>query len=212
VDASDDGGQTWRRIGQSLLAQGYSVSDMTSAGAALFVTAFQVPTTACQQVTHWTVFRSDDAGATWKPTTISEPALASLSFTPKVDGSGYYGVALAPWAGSGLARVYYSTDSGVTWQMEPLLDISSGGFFVAMEVAPSGEIFAQWSGASMVYRLSPGAPTPAWTPYAPAVSPGQSDDPGSWMVEPLLGADRLWSLEVAYGGSPDATLAYLPLR
>jgi hypothetical protein len=212
VDASDDGGQIWRPIGQSLMAQGYSVTDMASAGAALFVIAYRVPVTACQQITHWTVYRSNDAGATWKPTTIAAPALASLSFTPKADGSGYYGVALAPWSGSGRAQVYYSADSGATWQTEPLLDISSGGFYVDIEAAPSGEIFAQASGATMVYRLSPGQPAPSWEPYAPAANPGVATDPGSWMVEPLPSNGRLWSLDVAYGSPPGVTLVYLPLQ
>ncbi|HEX9036934.1 MAG TPA: sialidase family protein [Ktedonobacterales bacterium] len=211
VDASDDGGQTWQLIGQNLMAQGYLVTDMATAGAALFVIAYQVPASACQQATHWTAFRSDDAGATWKSTTISESALASLSFTPRLDGSGYYGVALAPLDGSGSAQVDYSTDSGVTWQTEPLLDVSSGGSDPAIAVASSGEIYAQASGANMVYRLAPGASSPAWAPYAAAVNPGQSEASGVWMVEPLSPNERLWSLEVAYGVTPDATLAYLPL-
>lgn len=127
--ASDDGGMTWKPIGQPLISQGLSIipgdsvgvglwsPSILSIGTALFVRTYCLTEqgNAREQQTYW---RSSDGGKTWTklPTPDSE-----VYFTPSAAG-GAYGVSVNPGLDAERSTppvILYSHDSGASWTTLP---------------------------------------------------------------------------------------------
>jgi hypothetical protein len=211
IVASDDGGQTWRPAGQSVMAARYSASGLFTAGAALFASAYHIPTASCQGPPGAALWRSLDAGATWTRVA-SAPAIESATFTPKASASGYYGVAVATTADRQSTTLLFSSDNGATWAALPALPAPTTRNqpeYYAAVVTPTGDVVAQANFATTTLILHQSAAPPAWTPFAPAVAPGEISDPGAWSCQVLPLGARLWSVEMPYG-NPNS-LEYLSL-
>jgi photosystem II stability/assembly factor-like uncharacterized protein len=223
--ASDDGGHTWQQLGQSIESQHLAVWGLSAMGATIFAQADTLfPGGGC---THsfeakTSLWRSTDGGTTWQRVTTPPASLSLnlLSFTPRADGTGYYGVALAggpggPDASPGAAStVLFSGDSGATWSPLPELDpslprdtASISILYASLAVTPSGAVVAQAfrypipGGSSGAFAIRPSDPMPAWTSYAPVA------ETHSRMTTVTSGS-TLWALD-NYGAAP--VLKYLPL-
>lgn len=206
--ASDDGGQTWQNIGQSIEAAGYSPRDMTTAGSTVFAIADQVPSATCQISGGSTLWRSTDGGATWATTSLSEPSISTVSFTANADGSGYYGIATATASAQGATLTLFSQDSGVSWALLPTLRTSASGTFINVVMTPAGEAVAQADGDTKVFVCRPASAAPQWTPFAQ----GTLNAEAAWQAEPAAQGARLWRLSYSYNGvKASGALAYLSL-
>jgi hypothetical protein len=222
IYASDDAGQTWRPIGQSIEQQNLLVDGMVAMGTSIFAQADSLPRNECDTTPPTSsLWKSIDGGTIWTKVLIPACTLVSLSFTAQTGGNGFAGVALA----TGLDHshptafgVLYSDDSGATWSVLPAFTPSSGtpaasdtGNPPNLAISPSGAVIAEFtvldSGASdvAIYLLRPRGTAPAWTRYAPG-SIGQNE--AQWQVVHSSQGDRLWGLGYTLSGSP---LAYLPL-
>jgi len=206
--SSADGGATWNPIGQSIEAAGYSVQDLATAGTTLFATATQVPSAACQQSPGAALWRSTDGGVSWATTSLNELTIQSVHFSPKANGSGYYGIAVAA-AGTGNDRIeLFSQDSGGSWALLPTLPLSATAGYINAIVTPQGEIAAQADGDPYVYVCQGASPAPQWKPDAPG-SQSQSDN---WRVQPMAQGARIWSLQYTFSPTPQSrSLTYLSL-
>ena len=205
IYASDDGGATWNPIGQSIEAAGYSVTGMATAGTTLFALTTQVPHTACQQTTNAQLWRSTDGGATWAATALTEPGIQSVSFTPKADGSGYYGVAVAVSA-TGDQFELFSQDGGLSWALLPTLRLSAAAGYVNAAVTPDGAVVAQEDGGAYLYICQGASSAAQWTPYAR----GSQDMSDNWQLQPTAQGARLWTLQYGFSPRPQPSqVAYL---
>jgi photosystem II stability/assembly factor-like uncharacterized protein len=148
--ASDDGGQSWKQIGQSIAVQGLQVGIVSAAGATLFVSAAQscdgnssclaatptgartgartgaAPLASGLGIPHSNYmpsyfFRSDDSGVTWNQAAIPGSHATALTSTRAASGGGYSGLALDDGDIPGDVHLYVSTDGGVLWKAVPSL-------------------------------------------------------------------------------------------
>jgi photosystem II stability/assembly factor-like uncharacterized protein len=217
--ASDDAGQTWQQIGQSIESQHLAVVGMALMGTTVFALANTLFPGGCGSSFRPTtsLWKSSDGGHSWQQVTTPTAYLSQISFTPRVDGTGYYGVGLAggPNASPGSPfTVLFSADSGTTWSPVPGLNSPrtnitdpSNVQWDTLTVTPSGIVIAQVfqypipGGPSGVFAIRPSDPQPAWTSYA-AVA-----DRDAQMTSITTGT-TLWAVD--FQGTPP-TLKYLPL-
>jgi photosystem II stability/assembly factor-like uncharacterized protein len=222
IYASDDGGLTWRPIGQSIEQQHLLIDGMVAIGTSIFAQADSLPRNECDTTPPISsLWKSVDGGTTWTKVSMPICTLISVSFTAQTGSSDFAGVALA----TGLDRTHpsafgilYSDDSGATWSVLPAFSPPSGtpaaadtGNAPNLAIAPSGAVIAEFtvldSGASdsAIYLLRPQETAPTWMRYAPG-SIGQNA--AQWQVVHSTEGDRLWGLGYTLSGSP---LAYLRL-
>lgn len=199
IVASDDGGQTWQPIGQSMIAAGYTPRAMAVAGVALFAIADKTPSAACQSPDSSTLWRSGDGGATWARTPLTAPSIQSVSFSARADGAGYYGLAQAPTPDGAAMRMIFSGDTGATWTPLPQLPASkTPSPTYHGVVTASGDALIAVDDGGVVYRCHAGAATPKWAPYADGML-------GEWQP---VGAS-VWSLVVTGQSNQPTQLASL---
>ena len=199
IDASDDGGQSWQPIGQSIVAAGYTPRAMAVAGVALFATADKIPSGSCQSPDSSALWRSNDGGATWTPTALTESGIQSVSFTARADGAGYYGLALAPSLDGASMRAIFSSDTGATWTPLPQLPASSTPTpTFSGAVTASGDTLIAVDDGGTVYRCHASATTPRWTPFAKGMS-------GQWQS---IGT-TVWALDITSDPNQPNQLASL---
>lgn len=160
--ASDDGGQTWQAIGQSLMSQNWQFEQLWTMGPALILAtdprcqgpcgtsrpiggqvASAVPFTrflAGGPPSTTTFFRSDDNGATWNKMAMPAGLSQYLEFIHSANGSGYYGVALVASQGSAgyTTTAYYTADSGATWMALPSFQGVENGYLDPGSVGQHG--------------------------------------------------------------------------
>jgi photosystem II stability/assembly factor-like uncharacterized protein len=217
--ASDNGGQTWQPIGQSIENQHLGVVEMALMGTTVFALANTLFPGGCGNPFQPTtsLWKSSDGGHSWQKVTTPSAYLSQISFTPRADGTGYYGVGLAggPSVSPGAPfTVLFSPDSGATWSVVPGLDPNRTNItdptnvqWNMLTVTPSGAVVAQVfqypipGSPSGVFAIRPNDPQPAWTSYAPVVGTE------SEMMTVTHGT-TLWALD--FHGTT-ATLKYLPL-
>lgn len=184
VVASDDGGQTWQFIGQSMIATGYTPEAMAVAGVALFAIANQKPSAPCQGSDSATLWRSGDGGATWARTPLTAPSIQSVSFIARADGAGYYGLAQAPALDGTSMRALFSDDSGASWTPLPQLPASkTPSPTYHGVVTASGDVLFAVDDGGVVYRCHADASAPQWAPYADGMfGEWQSVDSSVWSL------------------------------
>jgi photosystem II stability/assembly factor-like uncharacterized protein len=202
IDASDDGGQTWQPIGQSVAAAGYMPRAMAVAGVALFAIADKVPSGSCQTSDSDMLWRSTDGGATWTRTSLTQPSIQSISFVARADGTGYYGLAQAPSLDGTSVRALFTSDTGATWTPLPQLPTArtpTPTFTGA--VTASGDAIVAVDGGGTVYRCHASAAAPHWAPYASGMS-------GQWQAV----GTTVWSLAVSNDPNQPSQLASLPVH
>ncbi len=202
IDASDDGGQSWQPIGQSIVAAGYTPRAMAVAGVALFAIADKIPSGSCQSPDSSALWRSNDGGATWTPTALTESGIQSVSFTARADGAGYYGLALAPSLDGASMRAIFSSDTGATWTPLPQLPASSTPTpTFSGAVTASGDTLIAVDDGGTVYRCHASATTPRWTPFAKGMS-------GQWQS---IGT-TVWALDITSDPNQPNQLASLAVK
>ena len=202
LDASDDGGQTWQPIGQSVAAAGYMPRAMVVAGVALFAIADKIPGGSCQTSDSDTLWRSNDGGATWTPTSLTQPSIQSISFVARADGAGYYGLAEAPSLDGTAVRAFFTSDTGATWTPLPQLPTSKtpAPTFTGA-VTASGDALVAVDEGGTVYRCHASAAVPRWTPYARGMG-------GQWQTV----GTSVWSLAVSNDPNQPSQLASLTVH
>jgi hypothetical protein len=182
--ASDDGGQIWQPIGQSIENQQLAIGGMTLMGTTVVALAYTLSPGGCAPNFHpaTSLWGSSDGGQSWQQIASLAPRLAMLSFTPRADATGYDGVALgvdppAP------VPVLFSADGGATWSPLPGLDPArttitdpANEHWTSLAVTPTGAVVAQvfpstTGGPSGIFTIRPSDPQPAWTLYAPVAGP-----------------------------------------
>jgi hypothetical protein len=225
VYASDDGGQTWQPVGQSIESQHLSVEGMALTGTTIFARATTLFPGGCATTGNTfqpktSLWRSSDDGRSWQQVATFSTVLNSLSFTPRADGTGYYGVGLlaSPNASpaSASVTVLFSSDGGTTWAPLPGLDPSrttitdpSDVQWNTIAITPSGAVVGQVAqypipgGPSGIVAIRPSDPQPAWTLYAPDASTAAGTVSG---ITTIASGSTLWALDVTAH-----TLSYLPL-
>jgi hypothetical protein len=150
---SDDGGATWRQMGQSILSQGVMINDLVSIGKAIVVHGY-VCQSSCGMAAPlapprtapraWlgvalsgspppptAFFESLDGGTSWTKLKMPAQTVKQLSVVLSADGSNYYCVATAvnvPNHTATSAVLYFSADSGVTWKELPTFDGVENGY------------------------------------------------------------------------------------
>lgn len=217
--ASDDGGQTWQQIGQPIENQHLGVVGMALMGTTVFALANTLFPGGCGNFQPTTsLWKSSDGGRSWQQVTTPSAYLDLVSFTPRADGTGYYGVGLAggPEVRPGAPfTVLFSPDSGATWSPLPGLDPHRTNItdptdvqWDTLTVTSSGAVLAQVFQYSMtggsqsgVFAIRPSDPQPAWTSYAPAG--GKEGEMTTVTTETTL-----WALDIE---NQTPTLKYLPL-
>lgn len=217
--ASDNGGQTWQPIGQSIENQHLAVGGMALMGTTVFALANTLFPGGCGNPFHPTtsLWKSSDGGRSWQQVTTPPAYLGQISFTPRADGTGYYGVGLAggPSVSPGAPfTVLFSPDSGATWSAVPGLDprrtnITDPTYvqWATLTATPNGAVVAQVfqyplpGGPSGVFVIRPSDPQPAWTFYAPVAGTDTE-------MLTVTNGTTLWALDL-HGTTP--TLKFLPL-
>jgi hypothetical protein len=225
VYASDDGGQTWQPIGQSIEQQHLLVDGLAVMGTSIFAQADTLPKNQCDTTpTKSSLWKSGDGGATWSKVSMPACTLINLTFASSTGGSGFAGVALATGLESAHPTAFgilYSDDSGATWSVLPVFSPPHGtpaaadtGTPPSLAIAPSGAVIAEFTvlldsgtGDAAIYLLHPQGTSSPWIRYAPG-SIGQNAQTEQWQVVHTVQGDRLWGLGYTLSGSP---LAYLPL-
>lgn len=234
--ASDDGGQNWYQIGQSLIAQGLSLTRVNSGGAPVLQTAGSTVfvQTYCEAATnsegyaaqqgYW---RSDDSGVTWTKVRLPDNNSGYLRVTPTTSG-GTAGVAVQlgnPYTRS-TPVILTSHDGGATWTpLPPLTGISglkvNGGvpqvtWVLAM---PDGTVLASLRNASSasgitvarVYAIDPQATNPTWRAYAPVTFGAVTDESlTGWPLATTKYGLTLWGMAFINQRQQPVYLAPLP--
>lgn len=133
---SDDAGLTWRTADAALAAKSLFVYDyaVTPEGSTIFALAGATDTTLSpgQQPT-LTLWRSDDAGATWAPVG-PLPGKYTAGLLAANDASGHITLYASVGMPDGSLRVYASTDGGATWPNS--IAVPGGG--VLLSALPGG--------------------------------------------------------------------------
>ncbi len=205
IDASDDDGQTWQPIGQSIESAGYLPRAMAVAGATLFAIADPLPSGNCSAPGSATLWRSANGGSTWSRTALVQPSIQAVTFTARADGAGYYGMAQATSSDGVSMRALFTSDTGATWTALPLPPASTTNvpsFHGA--VTPTGDVLVSVDDGGVVYRGHAGAALAQWTPFATGMG-------GAWQVASMPQGNSLWALVVSGGANQPSQLAYLSL-
>lgn len=219
--ASDDSGQTWQAIGQSVMSQNLLLDQLWTMGPSLILATdpgCQGPCGASRPVAGQgssplsrslaggppqttTLFRSDDNGATWTKMALPAGLLQSLEFIRAANGSGYYGVALVSTVVSNgySPMVYYSADSGATWNALPSFQGVENGYLQpasvsqhGIAVAPDGSVISGSVSNSGTdggaFRIQPSASSPEWQPLVSLYGIGP------WQIVATSGGARAWGM------------------
>lgn len=198
--ASDDGGQTWHTIGQSIYNQGLSIPGkgqwveggygLQNNGTAIVVHAacetYNASTGIVENDSDWI---SHDHGATWSKLPVNGGSdVEAFSFTPAPSGGTYGAVVdLGPSGGSGtLPIVRYSDDSGGSWHALPSLSVVPTAQTTdaqvkvrSMTLMPDGALLASVE-VFLPAIIAPGAPgTPMVT-----LRQGQTLSSGMYEIDP----------------------------
>lgn len=205
--ASDDGGATWNQIGQSLTAQGLSLTALKSGSGPVLqnvgASASVVVSTYCQvndgtgsggQQAYW---RSDDGGNTWSQVNIPGQFAGDLRFTAGPGGA-VYGVAAelaSTHGGVAVSALVSSSDGGQTWSLLPDARSAFRGQPTSWAtslawaiVAPDGNVLASMS---------------VFNPNTGPTSGPASAGAGVYWVN-MRGADRAWILYAPAGSNTAA--------
>jgi hypothetical protein len=236
LDASDDGGHTWRNITPALTLDGQRISisgPLLSMGPTLIIggvlastgpvgASFAIPRGSSPggpaPDTHY--FASTDGGATWTPMNLPAHLLPTLTFIPSADGSTFYGAVSANQrnvSGDPVTVPYLTQDAGHTWVALPTLDGVANGYLNTYEpgsplaVSPTGAVLIQTfhsgdNGAAPAGVFLLSGPTAAWQPLA--------YDPnvfGWQQVASAPGDGRLWGIRFPLNGASGGNLVYVDL-
>jgi photosystem II stability/assembly factor-like uncharacterized protein len=232
--ASDDGGTTWKTIGQTLISKGLSITaagvggatpGVLSIGTALFVQTFCLGQQGSYTPVQQTYWRSTDGGDSWKALPFPAGTLEGMRFTKSPTGS-YYGVAIVgtepSTAEPTTSQLLYSSDSGTTWTALPPLTTlpgvqSSQRYVNAHNIMalPDSSVLADIragsgpdTAVSQIYVVHPQAATPTWQRYAPSKGGGSWYD-GGWQIASMSQGLVLWGWE--YGASSQQAVYLSPL-
>lgn len=223
IYASDDGGQTWQKVGQSIMAQQLSMDSMSVMGMTIFALANTLYKGGCDQSPLISsLWRSSDGGRNWTRLSTPSGTIFGAVFTQAANGT-YYSLAAGmnmDHTVDGEFTVLFSADGGTTWiKLPPFLDASGkplaggtggiGSYIVTMQSAILLDVVQQAPDGSKgspidhIYRLAPGAATSsAWTLYA-------DGDRAAWVVHPGSDSGLLWGLQMT--GGMAGTFELLPL-
>lgn len=232
--ASDDNGQTWHTIGQSIYDQGQSISYgksrgqlLQNVGSAIVVHAECDAVSSTGSSIHASDWISRDDGATWTQVSVSGGSdIESFLFTPAASSASVgapYGTAVDYGSGfTALPIVRYSADGGASWRSLPSLSAMPGAQTPGAQVSvywvlamPDGSVLASVNvgtpGAngqtlsSAIYAIDPQSASSTWRQFTPNNVPGV----GSSM--PLSKTDQglvLWGLSYDYQTNA-STYSYL---
>lgn len=239
--ASDDGGQSWQAIGQSVMSQNLLLDQLWTMGSSLILATDPGCQGPCgtslplsgqgsvrlarslaggpPQTT--TLFRSDDNGATWSKMASPGGLLQSLQFIRAANSSGYVGVALFSLAGANgyTPTLYYSADSGATWNALPSFQGVENGYVDpgsldqhGIAVAPDGSVVAgalhltsNGGTDAGAFRIHPSSASPEWQPL---VSLYAID---SWQIVATSGGARAWGMSPPSQATAGGALQYVDL-
>ena len=223
IYASDDGGQTWQKVGQAIMAQQLTVDSMSVMGTTIFALANTLYKGGCDQSPLISsLWRSSDGGRSWTRASTPSGTLYDAVFTRTASG-GYYGLAAGmniDHTVDGQFTLLFSADSGASWiKLPPFFDASGkpladgtggiGSYVVTAQGAVLLDVVQQSpNGASgtpvdRIYRLAPGATTSSgWTLYA-------EGDRAAWALDPGSDPGILWALQMT--GGMVGTFELLPL-
>lgn len=233
LHASDDGGKTWKTIGQPLISKGLSITaagsggatpSLLGAGATLFVQTFCLSQQGSSTVSQQTYWRSTDGGDSWMAVAFPAGTIEGLRFTPSPAGS-FYGIAVVgseTSAGEQTASLLYSGDSGTTWEALPSLTtlpgVQSSQFSANAHniiALPDGSALADITArsgpnaaVSQIVVVHPQDATPTWQRYAPSKGGGSRYD-GGWEIASTSQGLVLWGWE--YGTSSQQAVYLSPL-
>lgn len=193
--ASDDNGQTWHTIGQSIYDQGQSISKVSgrsggqllqNVGSAIVVHAECDTFSGLLHASDWI---SRDDGATWTEVSVNGGSdVESFMYTPALSSassSAPYGVAVDYGSGfTALPIVRYSADGGASWRSLPSLSAMPGAQTPGAQVnvywvlaMPDGSVLASvhvgtpgangHSLSSAIYAIAPQSANPTWKQFTP---------------------------------------------
>lgn len=161
IEASGDGGHTWKNITPTLTLDGQRINisgPLLSIGSTLIIggnVASAGPIGASLRVsgdsrtlpggagpppslplpdTHY--FASTNGGASWAPMALPAHLSPNLTFTPSADGSTFYGAVTATQrntSGILVSIPYFTNDAGRTWTALPTLEGVANGYLDVYE-------------------------------------------------------------------------------
>jgi hypothetical protein len=237
VLASDDGGTTWKTIGQTLISKGLSITSagiggttpgVLGIGTVLFVQTFCLGQKGSYTPVQQTYWRSTDGGDSWKALAFPAGTLEDMRFTLSPTGSSY-GVAVvgsephpspSPSSGAQTAsQLLYSSDSGATWTALPPLTtlpgVQSSPFVANASALPDGSVLADVragsgpnTAVSQIFVVHPQDTTPTWQRYTPSKGGGSWYD-GGWEIASTSQGLVLWGWE--YGASSQQAVYLSPV-
>lgn len=215
---SDDGGSSWQLIDSALVVSGQNICDYapTPAGSTLF--AITQTGQFCydngQDIS--TLWRSDDAGATWTPLSHFPTATGHLTLVSQGAGAEpllYLRQPAAVYntphpADSSPSNTAVSADGGKTWKQAPakglpsdavqsygpLGVLSDGSILEAFKTSDQSLTLASWKSGSA-----------AWRPLAEEVNPSFA----YWLVTPNDGKTAIWLVSLS---GPDFTVQRYDLK
>lgn len=232
--ASDDGGKTWKTIGQSLISKGLSISAASMGGATpsilgigttLFVQTFCLAQQGSNTVPQQTYWRSTDTGDSWTALAFPAGIIQDMRFTLSPTGS-FYGVAIVEaepvTSEPTTSQLLYSSDSGATWKALPGLNtlpgVQSSQLYAHAQniiALPDGSVLAEIvagsgpnTAVSQLFVVHPQGATPTWQQYAPSKGGGSQYD-GGWEIASTSQGLVLWGWE--YGASLQHAVYLSPL-
>ncbi|MGH2503007.1 MAG: hypothetical protein ACRDID_10870, partial [Ktedonobacterales bacterium] len=152
-------------------------------------------------------WRSLDGGATWSQVTLPSANLNGVTvYGMNLYATGQYALAVAEADISSDnqnslydAQIWWSADSGATWKRLPDMRGLENGYVIAggesgVALAPDGSVIATAQHATQsygddagIFRIQPGAASPAWTPLAA----GRVQD---WQISQTATGLRLWGV------------------
>lgn len=152
-------------------------------------------------------WRSLDGGTTWSQATLPSANVNGVTvYGANLYATGTYALAVAEAdiSNGGQnslydAQIWWSADSGATWKRLPDMRGLQNGYVIAggesgVALAPDGSVIAtaqhttpSYGDDAGIFRIQPGAASPAWTPLAP----GAVQD---WQISQSATGLRLWGV------------------
>lgn len=231
LHASDDGGKTWKTIGQTLIDKGLSITSAGIGGATpsllglqtmLFVQTFCLAQQGASTIAQQTYWRSTDGGDSWMALAFPAGTVEGMRFTMSPSGI-FYGIAVVDIDSNTNAQptpqLVYSSNSGATWTTLPpansLPGVPTSQLYARAHniiALPDGSALAQiatgsgpTTAVSQLYVVHPQDATPTWQRYASSTGEGSSID-GGWEIASTSQGLVLWGWEY---GTPSHQAVYL---